>query len=121
MKTIMLVDDVEISNYIHKKIIANNSAPSKVFAFTDPTKALHALEEINPDIIFLDLNMPVIDGWKFLDHLKETDKRCGVYILTSSTSELDRQRSAEYDDVISFLIKPITPAKISEILNQVII
>ena len=121
MKTIMLVDDVEISNYIHKKIIANNSAPSKVFAFTDPAKALQSLEEINPDIIFLDLNMPVIDGWKFLDILKETDKTCGVYILTSSTSELDKQRSVDYANVINFLIKPVTPAKISEILNSVII
>lgn len=121
MRTIMLVDDVEISNYILKKIITNISSQDTVYAFTDPSKALQALEDINPDIVFLDINMPVIDGWKFLDNLKDRNKAYSVYVLSSSTSELDKQRAVSYTNVTNFLTKPVTPAQISEILTAAVI
>ena len=67
MKKIMIVDDVEISNFIMKKMISKVSSGNEVFDYTLPEKALADIEKNNPDIIFLDLNMPDIDGWEFPD------------------------------------------------------
>jgi two-component system nitrate/nitrite response regulator NarL len=119
MKKIMLVDDVDISNFIMKKMIAKATPQHQVFDFILPQKALDSLEQINPDIIFLDLNMPLIDGWKFLDIMKEKGFGNKVLILTSSTSEMDKQRSLAYSNVLSFLIKPIPPNAIADIIESV--
>ena len=118
MKKIMLVDDVEISNFIMKRMISKASPATKIFDYTYPVKALEVLSEINPDLIFLDLNMPAVDGWQFLEAMKKSTIMIPVYILTSSTSELDLQKSRNYKNVNDFLIKPITEIKINEILNN---
>lgn len=118
MKKVMLVDDVEISNFIMKKKIAKVSSENEIFDYTLPQKALAELEQINPDIIFLDLNMPVINGWDFLSHMKDNNLPNTVYILTSSTSELDMQKSKNYSNVKKFLIKPLDTNTLTEILNN---
>lgn len=119
MKKIMLVDDVDISNFIMKKLISNATPHNKVYDFIHPEKALESLQEIEPDVIFLDLNMPVIDGWQFLDAMQEKGLKNKVFILTSSTSDFDKQRSLGYTNVIDFLIKPLTPNAISGIIESI--
>jgi two-component system, NarL family, nitrate/nitrite response regulator NarL len=112
----MLVDDVQISNFIMKKMIANAANSFEIYDFTDPSNASDQLATINPDIIFLDLNMPVLDGWGFLEAMKENEILNKVYILTSSTSELDRERSGLYNNVVGFLTKPVNKKDLEEIL-----
>ena len=119
MKKIMLVDDVDISNFIMKKLIANATPQNKVYDFNQPEKALELLHEIEPDVIFLDLNMPVIDGWQFLDAMKEKGLNNKVFILTSSPSDFDKQRSLGYTNVLDFLIKPLTSNAIAGIIESV--
>ncbi len=119
MKKVMLVDDMDIFNFIMKKLIDNVDPSHEVYDFTNPQKALDTLDEINPDIIFLDLNMPVIDGWDFLQEMHNKNLNQKVYILTSSTSELDRRRSLDFNNVINFLIKPVGEEEISDILRTV--
>lgn len=118
MKKIMLVDDVEISNFIMKRMISKASPATKIFDYTYPEKALEVLSEINPDLIFLDLNMPAVDGWQFLETMKDSTITIPVYILTSSTSELDLQKSRNYNNVKDFLIKPIDADALKAILND---
>ena len=113
----MIVDDVEISNFIMKKMISKVSSGNEVFDYTLPEKALADIEKNNPDIIFLDLNMPDIDGWEFLKRMQENKLPNAVYVLTSSTSELDLQRSKTYTNVKDFLIKPLDLNKLGAILN----
>lgn len=119
MKKIMLVDDVDISNFIMKKLITNATPQNQVYDFTLPQKALEALLVIQPDIIFLDLNMPLIDGWQFLEEMHKKGLNNKVLILTSSTSEMDKQRSLAYTNVVNFLIKPIAPNAIAAIIESV--
>lgn len=118
MKKIMLVDDVEISNFIMKKIIANAMPNNQVFDFTRPEEAIKKLPDIAPDVLFLDLNMPVIDGWQFLDIMQERGYTNQVFILTSSTSDIDRQKSLDYKNVAGFLVKPLSPGAVSGLLNS---
>jgi two-component system nitrate/nitrite response regulator NarL len=120
MKKIMIVDDVEISNFIMKKMISKVSSGNEIFDYTMPEKALADIEKINPDIIFLDLNMPAIDGWEFLKIMEEKNLRNTVYILTSSTSELDLQRSKTYSNVTDFLIKPVEINALATVLNSIL-
>jgi len=117
MKKIVLVDDMEIFTFIMKKLITNVNPLHEVHDFTDGNQALNQIEELNPDIIFLDLNMPLINGWEFLNKMKERQLSNKVYILTSSTSATDLQRSADYENVIHFLIKPLNKNQIAEILT----
>jgi YesN/AraC family two-component response regulator len=120
MKKIMLVDDAEISNFIMKKLISNTAVPCEVIDFSDPQKAINSVADVNPDIIFLDVNMPIIDGWRFLQIMKERNLSHPVFILTSSTSEFDRQRSLEFSNVKNFLVKPLTARFVLEIVKQVL-
>lgn len=119
MKKIMLVDDVDISNFIMKKMIANATPQHQVFDFALPQKALDSLQQINPDIIFLDINMPLIDGWKFLEIMQEKGFENKVLILSSSTSEMDKLRSLAFSNVLNFLVKPIAPNAIAAIIESV--
>ncbi len=119
MKKIMIVDDVAISNFIMKKMISKVSSGHEIYDYTLPLKALEEIDEVNPDIIFLDLNMPVIDGWEFLNRMQENNRQQPVYILTSSTSELDLQQSKNYSIVKDFLIKPIDMAILQNALNTI--
>lgn len=119
MKKVLLVDDVEISNFIMLKMIENFAPSCVVYDFTDPVAAFSSLEKCNPDVVFLDLNMPVMDGWQFLKGMQEKQLDYKVYVLTSSTSELDRQQIAVYANVVSFLTKPIEEEAIEEILQHI--
>jgi two-component system, NarL family, nitrate/nitrite response regulator NarL len=118
MKNIMLLDDMEIFNFIMVTSIANVKPEYAVHDFTNPEQAFEALPELNPDLILLDLNMPIMDGWDFLEKMHEKNLKQKVYILTSSTSDLDRQRSKEYDNVVEFLVKPVEEELLEEILKE---
>jgi CheY-like chemotaxis protein len=114
-KNVWLIDDEEISSYFTAGIIKINEFSSEVRSFTNATEALEALEACVdtrgfPDFIFLDLNMPGLDGWGFLqvyrNFPKEVKESCTLYILSSSIDEEDINKSKLYEDVRDFLIKP---------------
>jgi len=119
MKKIVLVDDMDIFNFIMKKVISNVNPGHQVHDFTNGQQALEQLENLEPNVIFLDLNMPDVNGWDFLEDMKARNLPHKVYILTSSTSELDRQRSEKYQNVVNFLTKPVAQDKVAEILKEV--
>ena len=62
----------------------------------------------HPDLIFLDLNMPEVNGWQFLEVLTEKQNQTQVVIVTSSTSIHDKEKAQKYAQVIDFLEKPLT-------------
>tara|TARA_R110002096_G_scaffold246452_1_gene438694 strand:- start:182 stop:565 length:384 start_codon:yes stop_codon:yes gene_type:complete len=118
MKKIMLVDDKDISNFIMRKFIEIRLPHVTAIEYTNPTLAFDSIVDVNPDLIFLDLNMPDMDGWQFLDRMKAESLTNKVAILTSSTSELDMQRGAEYGNVVQFFVKPLTPDELSRIAEE---
>lgn len=95
--------------------------------FTDPQLAIETLrkslisKEGIPQMVLLDINMPVIDGWKFLDQMNDFLLEAGisVFILSSSVNPKDIERAMQYDSVLKYIIKPLTLDKIATILGLI--
>ncbi len=85
----------------------------------DQLKALIESGGRLPEIIFLDLNMPVMDGWEFLDEftLIPTKKQILIYIVTSSIDPADIERTKEYEKISGYIVKPVTMDNLREILQ----
>ena len=115
---IFLVDDQSITNIISKKLIEVSGLCQNVYDFTSPKEALDSICEHKPDLILLDLNMPKIDGWQFLERLNSTEHKSKIIILTSSTSVFDKEKSKKYSNVIDFYSKPLNLENTISILNN---
>ncbi len=118
MKKIMLVDDKDISNFIMRKFIELRLPDTISIEFNNPILAFNSITKENPDLIFLDLNMPEMDGWQFLDRMKAESLTNKVAILTSSTSDRDMQRGEMYGNVVQFFVKPLTPDELTRIAEE---
>jgi len=126
LKKILLIDDDNISIFLVTGILKLLSPEPQVSSFTDPTIALqHILdlktEDFNDLIIFLDLNMPVLNGWDVLDKLKEQfgnklPANAVIHILSSSDITADIMHSKSYEMVKSFITKPLKLDVVKEIL-----
>jgi CheY-like chemotaxis protein len=126
-KVIVLVDDHEPTNILHAKVIKDHIPDLKVFAYTDPFQALEFLnhanpeERVEPDIIFLDINMNAIDGWDFLDIYKKmaSVQNPDVHIvLLSLSDELpDKEKASANKLVKRYLVKPLTKETLINVLD----
>ena len=72
-----------------------------------------------PDLIFLDIQMPFIDGWQFLDHYigLTLPKPITIYVVSSSISSLDHEKSHQYTIISDFIVKPFSKNKILDVLH----
>ena len=121
----MLVDDNDTDNFISKRIIEITKFAEDVEIKNSGKSALEYLEEHKenveklPDIIFLDINMPIVDGFVFLyefEKFTETIRnKCKVIILSSSDNKRDIDKIVNNDHVIKFVTKPLTENALSEI------
>lgn len=122
---VMLVDDNDTDNFISQKIIELNGFADRVIAKNSGKSALEYLEanENNPtelpDVIFLDINMPIVDGFVFLFEFErfndELKKKCKIAILSSSDNKRDIERIVDNDYVVKYITKPLTQDALIEI------
>ncbi|WP_442589140.1 response regulator [Pedobacter sp. AW31-3R] len=127
MKKVYLIDDDDIFVFLTKKTILKVSDHVEVEVFSDGYQAITHLNEIAgdkdalPDVIFLDLNMPVMDGWEFLAEYEQLynslAREIQLYIVSSSISPHEMERSANIPVVSAFIIKPLVKEKFLEILQ----
>lgn len=118
MLTVVLIDDDPISTFVTEKLIEKNvQEPVQFFKYTNARKALTELRQIRPNYLFLDLNMPEMDGWSFLDSLNGESKDTNIYILSSSVDERDINRAHQYKMVKDYLSKPLIKKSISSIFH----
>jgi CheY-like chemotaxis protein len=118
-KTILFVDDDEISNFVSVKTIEDADIAENIVSVTSAQEALEminkGLEEDQhnniPDLIFLDINMPVMSGWDFLEEYRKIKstikKRVVIIILTSSVYQQDKEKASTYQEVDDYTLKPL--------------
>ncbi len=114
---ILIVDDEPIHNFIAVRLFRQIDPELKVIDFTDATLALKEIPAVSPSYIFLDLNMPKMSGWDFLDEMLEKDLNYKVYILTSSVSTFDYEKATAYKNVVECLEKPVKKDKLMQCIT----
>jgi CheY-like chemotaxis protein len=119
--SIILVDDDPINNLINKRLITKLDISDKVEEYLDAEKAIERIKNLkfkDKVLILLDINMPVMNGWDFLNSYTEkfSNRKDKIVMLSSSIEAQDRQKAFSFDVVDGFLEKPLTPEKMKSIL-----
>lgn len=117
----LIIDDDKIVCYLHERLLKKIGFLNVTF-FTDSREALkYVTNSINKKfILFLDLNMPFVGGWEFLDRLSDGnfENKLTVYIVSSSIDERDHNKANNYNVVEAFLEKPLTYEKVEFIKSK---
>lgn len=127
--TVMLIDDNEIDNLINQKMIEAANITEHIFTHTGARSAIEFLKNIEkvesvakqilPDVIFLDIDMPLMDGFQFLDEFDKlsdaTKKKCKIVMLTSSINPQDVNKSKEYSYVKKYINKPLSQENLEKL------
>jgi CheY-like chemotaxis protein len=132
---ILCVDDDPITLMLCKKVIGKTTFSNKIITAQNGEEALSYFDEIKndfevnnkstplPQLIFLDLNMPVMGGWEFLDCFSSSDysnfNTIKVVVLSSTIDPEDLQKASTYPMVIDFLSKPITLSMLDYLSNKI--
>lgn len=117
---VLLVDDDAATNFLAELAFRNLAIANEIQVAGDGLAACELLKQNNcPDIIFLDIRMPRMDGFDFLDYFNEMNvcKRVKVVMLTSSTRSEDKARALSYTAVIDYIEKPLTEQVIQKIAD----
>jgi CheY-like chemotaxis protein len=117
---IMLVDDDITNNIITKKLLLKYDSSFIVQEYKSAVEALDALKSgaFKPSLIFLDINMPDMNGWTFLDKFTALRISLNIYMLTSSVDVLDIERAKTSSYLQGFISKPLTQMKIQQVLDE---
>lgn len=122
---VMIVDDAEIDRFLAKKILTKHSFAKDVLPLDSAASALDYLADNKenrdalPDLIFLDINMPKMNGFDFLEEYKKlpetVKKKCIIVMLSSSLLPEDQELALNNPYVCQFLNKPLTVSKLKEV------
>lgn len=130
VKSILIIDDDDVSNFIYKRVIETTRTADKITTFIRAREALEYLKETAdsapedfPDIIFLDINMPVMNGWQFLEKYENSfqsklKKRPVLCMLSSSVYQEDISKAYTYTDVKEYISKPLTSQIMTNLIQK---
>ena len=125
LKNIVLIDDDADDNFFHKLVIDEMNCSEHVEVTLSGFSALGFLKKVNQsktDLIFLDINMPKMNGWEFLEEhnklSKEQKAKVIIIMLSSPKDPDDIKRAAQFSETIDFNYKPLTEKSLMKILEQ---
>ena len=128
---VMLIDDSEMDNFINQNVIEAARFAERIYTTTNGLSALEfltnllvnkeTLPSMVPEIVFVDLNMPLMNGFQFIKKFyelpKELTANCKIVILTSSLNPSDQETAQEINKDIVFLHKPLTTTSLTSIVS----
>lgn len=124
---ILLIDDDDVTNYINKRIIRNVDPEAQITILNNGLEALDYFrqnlpgKELFPDVILLDITMPDMDGWEFLEEIEKEGiklpEHSRMYMLTSSVFPDDINKANSNKFITQFYSKPLDNAKLKEMLR----
>ena len=123
---VFVIDDDTIFHFIIKKLLLNNDINVNPSFFENGMDAMEELKrklnvsENLPDLILLDINMPILDGWQFLEEFKnfkkQLNKEIVIYIISSSDHQYDLEKAKEFrNEVTDYFLKPMSADEIKAI------
>jgi len=123
LNSILLIDDNKIDNMFHGRVIKKNSANTQVVTMESGEEALSYLKNCPnhqlPDVIFLDINMPGMNGWEFIEHYKnlDSDKNKSLIVVMVSSHELDNEslKRKTIGVFADFKTKPLNPQMLDDV------
>ena len=123
-----IIDDDPIFVFGAQRLMKMSNFCKGFLIFHDGEQALNHLAPVLrgsvasaiPDVILLDINMPILDGWQFLDGIVtiEVIKKVTIFIVTSSIDPRDKEKAKSYANVKNFVVKPITQHKLNDLMLQ---
>lgn len=116
---VWLIDDDRIQHKLNAKLIKNHNDSIAIKSFINSSSALEEIIEnnFNPDLIFLDINMPEVNGFEFMEKLSTAKKSVKIVLLTSSIDIRDMVEASKYPFVKSFINKPLTKEKLERVID----
>jgi CheY-like chemotaxis protein len=119
-KTCLLIDDNYIDNFVTSKLLANSNFAQNIVVLQSPAEAISALRDgtVKPDVIFLDLRMPVMNGFEFLQEYEKLNidkEHTKIFMLSSSLDPNDIKRSFDNKYVTQFVHKPLSKQILEEL------
>lgn len=120
-----IIDDDEIIIYLTGALLQKEEFCNRTETFTDGLQAIKRLKlaieqgEKMPEMILFDLNMPVMDGWEFVEEYLKLPiaKQIPLFVFTSSINPADKEKSFSYSSIKGFIQKPLTKQKLDKILR----
>jgi CheY-like chemotaxis protein len=126
--TICVIDDNDVYQFVMKNSISKLNPNIKILAYLngeegiESIKAMIAKNEPLPDVILLDINMPIMDGWEFMNEFIkikfQIPQVMPIYLTTSSLDASDIDKAKRYEDITGFLSKPIDRHTLLKITQQ---
>jgi CheY-like chemotaxis protein len=126
---VCLIDDDNIYQYTARVILESTGLAKEIKSFYNGSEAINYFKdpknfvpETLPDVIFLDINMPIMDGWQFLEEYNtfcnDLPKPICIYMVSSSVNSSDMQKSRSYKAVNDYLVKPVNRSKYQELMES---
>ncbi|AIZ43654.1 response regulator [Cellulophaga baltica] len=124
-----VIDDDPISVFGLKKTIRETKFCKEIIVYENGFEAINGLKDLLntngniPPIIFLDLNMPIMDGWDFLEDFikipEENRNNVRIYIVSSSVDPRDLIKAKSYSEVNNFFVKPVTTNDLQKVIDEI--